>query len=390
MYFSASEHAPPLPPLPYGAPLPPSPLTPTPFGWATAGGARVMPLQTVQHVGVGDAYPPRGQHDVFASNNPGLHGLALNAHQSEALHRVVTSAAVTPNPSIRSGPAYNPQALATPSSRSAHLASHGVAPLVAAHPNDQAPNGNGGKSSSIALPQTAGGLGVANVPAIPLPNAGGAPANSAITASAASTIEPGAAMGCARSGGQGDLETLAGEIEMSTRGWSWWWLLIVAGILAVVGLVIWWIVLITRPPRVRDISVRDLHARDLAASGSTTFAGLSVFAGRSKLNNASAKALLLPPAEIGELDVQLDGSESCVSLTNQSGSVVTVHLPSAADNRGLVLLVLNESASTKFHAEPQGTDTIEGSTAIAIETSSALFVSAGITPLGSADWKQIM
>jgi hypothetical protein len=196
----------------------------------------------------------------------------------------------------------------------------------------------------------------------------------------------------ARSGGTADLETLAGEVDVSVGagGWSWWWWIILLVILLIIGLVIWWIIVTVMPRRVKDISVRDVNARDIAACGNMTVAGLTVFAGTTKITNAVTKALSLTPLDVADLNISLDGTESSIVLTNQSGSIVTVTLPPAADHRGLMLAVFNETTNPVFHVNPQGTDTIEGSNLTAVENSSVLFVSMGTTPSGLADWKQIM
>ena len=191
-----------------------------------------------------------------------------------------------------------------------------------------------------------------------------------------------------RAGGQADMEFLAGEVEVGV-GWSRWWVLIVLLILVVLGLVIWWIVVITMPRKAHDITARDIIARDISASENLTVAGQTVLSGKSKLRNASIGALFLPPVSLSELNIVLDGSESSITLTNQSGSIVTVVLPSAASNPGLLVLILNETTNAIFHVEPQGADTIEGSTAIAVENSSAFFISVGTTPSGLANWKQL-
>lgn len=145
-----------------------------------------------------------------------------------------------------------------------------------------------------------------------------------------------------------------------------------------------------KPKRVHDISVRDINARDIAACGNMTIAGLTVLAGTSKMTNSAIRALSLNPTDVSDLNVVLDGTESSIILTNQSGSIVTVTLPPAAEHRGLVLAVFNETTNAVFHVDPQGTDTVEGSNATAVENSSALFISMGNTPSGLADWKQIM
>lgn len=198
-----------------------------------------------------------------------------------------------------------------------------------------------------------------------------------------------------RAGGMADLETLAGEVDVNVAsgsvGWPWWWWLVVLlVILLIIGLVIWWVVMIVMPKRVKDISVRDVNARDIAACGNMTVAGLAVFAGTTKITNAVTRALSFTPVDVSDLNISLDGTESSIVLTNQSGSIVTVTLPPAADHRGFVLAVFNETTNPVFHVNPFGTDTIEGSNLTAVENSSALFVSMGTTPSGLADWKQIM
>jgi hypothetical protein len=194
-----------------------------------------------------------------------------------------------------------------------------------------------------------------------------------------------------RTGGVADMEVLAGEVDVRAgKGWSWWWILIVLVILAIIGLIIWWIVLITMPRKAHDLSVRDLNARDIAATCNMTVAGLAILAGKTKLRNAIANTISLAPVDISDLNIFLDGSESCITLTNQSGSIVTVTLPSAADNRGLVIAIFNETNNAAFHVDPLGADTIEGSNATAVESSSALLISVGTTPSGLANWKQIM
>ena len=88
--------------------------------------------------------------------------------------------------------------------------------------------------------------------------------------------------------------------------------------------------------------------------------------------------------------MQLDGTESSVKLTNTSGSLVTVTLPSASENVGLIIYIFNETTNAEFQVNPLGTDTIEGSDATVVEHSSAVLVSVGTSPAGNADWKQIM
>lgn len=195
-----------------------------------------------------------------------------------------------------------------------------------------------------------------------------------------------------RSGGVADLESLAGEepVFSSETRWSWWWLAIFLFIIVIIGLLIWWIIVIMMPKKVKDFSARDISARDIAACGNVTIAGQTVLAGKTRMSNALAKAFSVQPLNISDLNVILDGTESCITLTNQSGSIVNVTLPSSADYKGLILFIMNESLNSTFHVEPAGTDTIEGSNAIAVENSSALFVSVGVVPSGLADWKQIM
>jgi hypothetical protein len=193
----------------------------------------------------------------------------------------------------------------------------------------------------------------------------------------------------ARAGGVADMETLAGE-EAAAGRWSRWWALIVLVILAILGLVVWWIVTITMPHRPRDTTVRDLHARDLAASGDMTIAGTAVLAGATRLTSAVVQTLKLTVVSVADLAVALDGSDSAIKLTNTSGSSVTVTLPTAAENVGLVLYLFNETTNSEFLVNPAGTDTIEGSDATVVEHSSAVLVSVGPSPAGSADWKQLM
>jgi hypothetical protein len=219
--------------------------------------------------------------------------------------------------------------------------------------------------------------------------AGGASNNTGRPAIGTANLSPGALLPNARAGGQADMEILAGEMSSSSGGWSRWWILIVAVILVIIGLIIWWIVLITMPRKAHDLSARDVHARDIAVSCNMTVAGLAVLAGRSKLQNASVNALSLPTVNNDALNISLDGTESVLTLTNQSGSIVTATLPPAADNPGLIVAILNETTNAAFHVEPSGTDTIEGSNATAVEHSSALFISVGTTTSGLADWKQL-
>ena len=209
-----------------------------------------------------------------------------------------------------------------------------------------------------------------------------------------------------RRGGVADLDILAGEMDGAPSSpatvaaaaaaaapsvrWSWWWLLLVVLLLVIVGLIIWWVILIINPKRVKDLSVRDLNSRDIAACGNMTVAGLTVLAGTTKVTNGVSRALSFMPLDVSDLNTTLDGTESSIILTNQSGSIVTVTLPPAADHRGLVLTVFNQTTNPVFHVDPQGTDTIEGSNATAVENSSALLVSMGTTPSGLANWKQIM
>jgi len=196
-----------------------------------------------------------------------------------------------------------------------------------------------------------------------------------------------------RVGGVADMELLAGEVVLPQSGvstWSWWWwLLIIAVILVIIGLIIWWIIVITMPRRPQDISARDIHARDIAACGDMTVAGMAVMAGTTKMANAIVRAISLPPISVSDLNVVLDGTESSITLTNQSGSIALVTLPSAADNVGLLVAVYNETTNPVFHVDPNGNDTIEGSNATAVENSSALFISLGITPSNLANWKQL-
>jgi hypothetical protein len=195
-----------------------------------------------------------------------------------------------------------------------------------------------------------------------------------------------------RVGGQGDMEILAGEGESTSSGIRlsyWWWGIIICLILLIVALIIWWIIAIVAPKRPRDASVRDLNARDAAVCGNLTVSGMTVLAGRSKFANANIRLLSLPPIKLSDLNIVLDGSESSIMLTNQSGSIVTVTLPSSDDNPGLVVAVYNETTNAAFHVNPLNTDTIDGSNATAVEASSAIFIAMGITPSGLANWKQI-
>jgi hypothetical protein len=183
--------------------------------------------------------------------------------------------------------------------------------------------------------------------------------------------------------------------ELSSKSWTTpqviAWIFMFIFILAIIGLLIWWIVRICSPSRPSDLSARDVHARDIAASGNVTVGGnLTVVAGTTKFANTLLQAVALPPVNLAGLNILLDGTESSISLTNQSGNIVTVTLPSATAFPGLLVFVLNETTNPVFHVDPQGTDTIEGSSVTAVENSSALFISSGNTPAGIGNWKQIM
>lgn len=191
-----------------------------------------------------------------------------------------------------------------------------------------------------------------------------------------------------RIGGQG-LEVEIDPSETPTP-WSRWWILVFFIILVIIGLILWFIFAVAiGPTRPKDQSVRDLNARDIAACGNLTVTGNTTLVGNTNSNNWFGRALSLPPTENSNLEVILDSTRSCLSLTNQSGSIVTAHLPPAADNKGLVIILLNGTANAQFHVEPNGTDTIEGSNATVVETSSAFLISMGTTFSGLANWKQL-
>jgi hypothetical protein len=193
-----------------------------------------------------------------------------------------------------------------------------------------------------------------------------------------------------------DVELFPGEAAAAAAAKQWTtpsiiaWIFIVCVIIAIIALSIWFLVRICLPSRPKDISARDINGRDIAASGNVTIGGnLTVVAGTTKFSNTIIEALSLPPTSFSGLAVTLDGTLTSIMLTNQSGGIVTVTLPPGAENVGKLIAIYNETTNSVFHVDPQGTDTIEASTATAVENSSALLLSMGVTPAGVADWKQL-
>lgn len=76
-------------------------------------------------------------------------------------------------------------------------------------------------------------------------------------------------------------------------------------------------------------------------------------------------------------------------LTSTLSLAVSVTLPPAADNAGLIVALFNESGSTSFSVAPAGSDTIEGAPGPVSQLSSAVFIAMGTTPNGLANWKQL-
>jgi hypothetical protein len=220
---------------------------------------------------------------------------------------------------------------------------------------------------------------------------GAASVGDAVVAIARNTNDGGAGVSRRRGGngggGEGD-EVLVGESPRSR--WSWWWALVIIVLLAMVGLIIWWIVVITMPKRPKDITARDICARDLALSHDLTISGVANLAGDTRLASAAATVLSTPPVAMDGLNIVLQGTETCISLTNQSGSIVTVTLPSSAEFPGLFQIILNESANSEFRIQPQGNETIEGSPATLVEVTSVLLIANGVAPSGVGDWKQLI
>lgn len=176
--------------------------------------------------------------------------------------------------------------------------------------------------------------------------------------------------------------------------WSNWgnviaWCLVGLFILVIVGLIIWWVVAITVPRRARDKEVRDLHARDITASCNVCLGGSLTVGGVTNEAAAIIKALSLPPVSNSSLSIALDGTQTSIMLTAPQDSPVSVTLPPAADNAGLIVAIFNESGSSSFSVAPAGSDTIEGAAGPVTEMSSVVLVSMGVTPNGSANWKHL-
>lgn len=167
------------------------------------------------------------------------------------------------------------------------------------------------------------------------------------------------------------------------------WLFILLFFCVIVGLIVWWVLAITLPRRAPDREVRDLHSRDITACGNVTVGNCLTVGGLTHEASATIKALSLPPVPNADSVIALDGTQSSIMLTSTLSSAVSVTLPPAGDNAGLVVAIFNESGSSSFSVSPYGTDTIEGSAGPISELSSAIFLSMGALPSGLANWKQL-
>jgi hypothetical protein len=196
-----------------------------------------------------------------------------------------------------------------------------------------------------------------------------------------------------RSGGNNTVIS-AGAASNASDSSSWSnavaWLFILLFVCVLVGLIVWWVLAITFPRKCHDREVRDLHSRDICAAGNVTVGCNLNVGGLTSQAAATIKALSLPPVTNSSSIIVLDGTQSSVLLTSTLTAAVSVTLPQASANSGLIIAVFNESASSSFNVSPDGTDTIEGVSAPVSELSSAVFISMGALPTGLGAWKQII
>jgi hypothetical protein len=168
------------------------------------------------------------------------------------------------------------------------------------------------------------------------------------------------------------------------------WFVVLTVVVVGIALVIWGIVSITMPRRPRDFDARDLNARDGAFSGNVAVGSDLTVGSTSNLANTLIQTLAIPPYHANDLNVTLDGTYTTIALTNQSGDAATALLPSAKDNPGKCIVLLNLTANPNFNVAPQGTDVLDGSSTPVSLTGAAIFVSAGAGPSALGEWKKLL
>jgi len=159
------------------------------------------------------------------------------------------------------------------------------------------------------------------------------------------------------------------------RGVFWFFLILFLAVL--IGLIIWWFVIIFQPTKRKDFDVKDITARDISSSHNVDVGSNLTVGGVLRTSLFYSDATLLQPTNTDLLEVKVSGDQSFFVLTSSAVSPVEVLLPKCSEFPGLQLLFVNQSASNTFLITALAGDTVDSLPSIA-PTTSALLVSTGL------------
>lgn len=170
---------------------------------------------------------------------------------------------------------------------------------------------------------------------------------------------------------------MAIETASPSRGRVFWFFIILF-LAVLIGLLIWWFVIIFQPTKRKDFDVKDITARDICSSHNVDVGSNLTVGGNLRTSLLFSDTVSWKPLIVDSLEVKVEGDHSFLILTSSAVTPVNVLLPKCSEYPGLQLLIVNQSASATFTVTPFAGDTVDSVPSIA-PVKNAMLVSTGIS-----------